>query len=450
MEIHKKGAIARLDGPNGEIATAFLINPKYALTVKHVFNNREEGSNYKLCFPQYSQDTKYDIEKVDYDDNKAYNNFANDIAILQLKDSIEHIAPLSIEFHETESIGEWLSYGFPYSKREDGEQYKGTINNYLPDNLNKKYDINLFCKEPTITDHRYQIQGASGSPICNNNSGNVFAIFTNEANAGIIGVASLKRSKTLIEKYVTIPQQTAPRTELQEAILEAAETTKYLIEGFPDEIQDYLLSVLDNLVEQLQENEEDLQYFLNVAVYPVEENTTLLDGLKEMLEIILLIKSKYQNLKFQKEDELANINVEAELYMSIIYALRRNDKMPRILLEMNKKIMQKSIGPQLLKLKQPIPPYPIIFANCTSSTKYNLCKNCGGKFEFKEIIKTFLKPENEGYYMGIEDNNLDSLSKVNVICSTCLRELQNEVASKEELVRKVEEKIYGKSIDSIS
>ncbi|QEL85892.1 ABC-three component system protein [Bacillus mycoides] len=441
MEINKE-AIARLDEDDGEKATAFLISPQHVLTAKHIFSSRDV-SGFKLCFPNLDKTKFYTLENIDFDKDIDTENLANDIAILTLIEPIYHIKPLILEFSSIKRNQEWESFGFPNSKRENGEFYEGTVDQILVNKSDQKFDLSLYCRKPQITDSRYEIEGVSGAPIISN--GKVVAVFSNESSAGGIGAATLQRSRDLFEKYIPIPEEELEESPLQKAIKEAASSAENLIDGFPDEVHDYLKEELSELQQQFLDNLDDVQWFLANSKYPTADKETLADGLEAIFEIVLLIKSAHDNIQLLKNDDFANIRVESsgKFNMSFVYAQRRQQKMPEILLDMYNQMIKKSAAEVLIELERPIPPYPVILDNCSSSKRYNLCSFCGQSFEFTEILKTFLEPEDEGLIKGIEVNNFELLSKAKVVCAECIREVQNQVETQEQLEKIVGEKIYG-------
>ena len=153
----------------------------------------------------------------------------------------------------------------------------------------------------------------------------------------------------------------------------------------------------------------------------------------------------YGNIQFLKEDDFANIRVKSEVdfNMSFVYAQKRNQAMPEILLEMHNQMINKSAAQIMIEIQKPIPPCPVIFDNCSGSNKHNLCKCCGQSFEFQGILKSFIESEDDGLFKGIEKNNFELLNKVKVICAECVRKVRNFVETKDDLERLVGEKIYG-------
>ena len=441
MEI-KKAAVARLDGQTGEIATAFLIAPEYVITAKHTFLNRDV-KNYTIRFPNVDPETPYSIVKIDFEEDIGTDNLANDIAILKLNVPINHIKPLALNFSFITGIEIWKSYGFPGSKRTFGEMFEGTIHDHLSENLSVNYDLSLYCKKPQIIDGRYGLEGASGAPIIHNDK--VVAVFSFLFPGSIVGAATLKRSRNFLEKYIPILDEESEETPLQKEIKSAISNTARFIEGFPDELQEFLSAELTELQQQFLDDLDDIKFFLKNSKYPIANEETLVGGIEATFEIILLIKSMYGNIQFLKEDDFANIRVKSEVdfNMSFVYAQKRNQAMPEILLEMHNQMINKSAAQIMIEIQKPIPPYPVIFDNCSGSNKHNLCKCCGQSFEFQGILKSFIESEDDGLFKGIEKNNFELLNKVKVICAECVRKVRNFVETKDDLERLVGEKIYG-------
>ncbi|OFD90553.1 hypothetical protein BWGOE13_55200 [Bacillus mycoides] len=438
-----KKAVARLDGSEGEIATAFLISENYMLTAKHTFISNPDKATYKICFPNYSIEKTYTIEEIYFDDDIDIENLANDIAIIKLNEPIVDIEPLNIEFSEIEVDERWISYGFPGANRPIGERFVGTINDILKERLEFKYDLNLNCEIPKVIDADYGIGGASGAPIICNNK--VVAVFSNESKGAIIGAASLKRSKRLIETYIDILKIHAVDSPLKKAIKQAVSTTASFIEGFPEEVHGFLKNELNELQEEFLTNIEEIKIFLENSKYPIAYEETLVNGIEETLEIILMIRSMYGNIHILVEDDFANLRVTSDenLHMSFVYALERNKAMPEILLKMHNQMVHKSAAQIMIKCGMPIPPYPIIFDNCSSSRKHNLCKVCGQSFRFEGILRSYIETEDDGLIKGIEGNNFALLNKVKIICGECVRKVRDDVENSDELKRMVVEKVYG-------
>ena len=413
-----KAAVARLNGVDGEMATAFLIDPEYVITAKHIFINKDV-TNYNLCFPNVDQNKTYSIVEIDFDEDIDTDNLANDIAILKLSVPINHIVPLALDFSFIRGTETWTSFGFPGTKRPVGEVYEGTIHDCLSENLSEKYDLSLYCKRPQIIDGRYGIEGASGAPIMQNER--VIAVLSNESAGAIVGAATLKRSRSLLEKYIST------------------------LVGFPDGLQEFLSAELADLHQQFLDNLDEFQLFLKNSKYPLANEETLIGGIDATLEIVLLIRSMYRNIQLLKDDDFANIRVKSHVdsNMIFVYAQERNQAMPEILLEMHNQMKNKSVAQIMIEFERPIPPNPVIFDNCSNSNKHNLCKNCGQPFKFEGILKSYIESEDDGLIKGIEINNFELLNKVKVICADCVRNVRNQVETREELERMVGEKIYG-------
>ncbi|MBK5503248.1 ABC-three component system protein [Bacillus sp. TH12] len=440
---HIKKAVARLDGNDGDIATAFLISEEYMLTARHTFISNPDKATYKICFPNYSSEKTYTIDEIYFEEDIDIENLANDIAIIKLNEPIGGIQPLIIEFSEIKVDEKWTSYGFPGANRSIGERFVGTINDILKKRPEVKYDLNLNCDIPKVIDAQYGIGGASGAPIICNNK--VVAIFSNDNTGAIIGAASLKRSRRLIETYVDISKTKIVDSPLEKAIKEAVSTTESFIEGFPEEVHDFLRNELNKLKEEFLANINEIKVFLENSKYPIAKEETLVNGIEETLEIILMVRSMYGNIHILVEDDFANLRVVSDenLHISFVYALERNKAMPEILLKMHNQMVHKSAAQIMIKCGMPIPPYPIIFDNCSSSRRHNLCKVCGQSFRFEGILRSYIETEDDALIKGIEENNFALLNKVKIICGECVRKVRDDVENSDELKRKVAEKVYG-------
>jgi len=440
MEVNK-AAVALLNGSDGEMATAFLIAPEYVITAKHIFVDKNV-TNYNLLFPNVDQSKNYSVVNIDYEEDMDVDNLANDIAILKLSEPINHIKPMVLDFSFIRGIETWESFGFPGSKRDVGEVYEGTIQDRLSESVSGKYDLSLYCNKPQIIDGRYGIEGTSGAPIIHNEK--VIAVFSNESAGSIVGAATLKRSRNLLEKYIPILEKESEESPLQKEIKKAVSNTARFIEGFPDELQESLSVELTELQQQFIDNLDDIQLFLKNSKYPTADEDTLFGGLEATFEIIFLIKIMYGNIQFLKDDDFANIRVKSDVdfNMSFVYAQERNQAMSEILLSMHNQMVNKSAAKLMIAHEIPIPPYPVIFDNCSSSNKHNLCKYCGQPFKFQGILKSYIESEDDRYIKGVEENNFKLLNKVKVICAECVRKVRNQAETRSELERMVGEKIY--------
>ncbi|EJS13518.1 hypothetical protein IKS_03597 [Bacillus cereus VDM062] len=442
---HIKKAIAQLDGDEGEIATAFLVSKEYLLTARHTFVLNRDETTYKICFQNDNPEKEYTIENIYFEDDIDLDNIANDIAILKLSEPINDISPLALDFSDIKIGQEWKAYGYPgtESKRINGEIFKGTINDIFSLCSNKKFDLNLHCEVPEIIDGRYGIKGASGSPIIRN--GAVVAVFSNESPGSIVGAATIRRSRELLEKYIDSIEKKGIESQLQKSIKDAVINTEKFILGFPDELHEFLRGELQELQQEFFDNMDHIDFFLKNSKYPLGTEETMENGIEATLEIILMIRSMYGNVQILIDDDFANLRVKAkeEYNMSLVYAQERNQVMPEILLKMHNQMLKKSVAQIIIQSGNPIPPNPIIFDNCSTSLRHNLCKSCGKPFKFEGILKTYIETEDDGLIKGIENNNFALLNKVKIVCGECVRKVRDQVENSEELKRMVGEKVYG-------
>lgn len=433
-----KKAVGRISGDTGEDGTAFLISQEYMLTSKHIFTSNEE-TRFKVCFPHNNSEKEYSIEKIFFEEDIDSTQPANDIAVIKLTNSISDIQPLEIALTELEIDAEWESYGFPGYKTY-GERFKGTINDIMSPHYTEKFDINLNCIAPNIVDFRYELEGASGSPILH--EGKVIAVFSNDGTGAIVGAASLNRSRNLLERYIPIPEY---ESKIQKAIKLAVIRTEGYISGFPDELQTYLFKELYEIRDFFLGNIDTIELFLSTSKYPLGDNKTLVEGIDSTLETILMIRSTYGNVHILLDDDFANLRVHAgsTLDMSYVYAQGRNQLMSEILLKMHNQMLTKSAAQIMIEFGKSIPPNPIIFANCSDSIKHNLCKKCGNHFNFEGILQNYIENEDDQLIKGIENNNFSLLNNVRVICAECVRRTRNQVDSIEELKELVGEIVHG-------
>lgn len=438
---HIKKAVARLEGNAGEIATAFLVTREYLLTSQHTFISNRDADTYKIVFP--SQEKEYTIDEIYFDTDIDVDNLVNDIALIKLNEPIDSISPLDLDFSDVRIDETWESYGFPGSQRSTGERFRGTVNDVFFERFDKKYDLNLNCEVPKIIDSNYGMAGASGSPIIRN--GKVVAVFSNEGSGAIIGASMLKRSRNLIEKQIGTSKIENLETPLQRSIKMAVSKTERFIEGFPDELHDFLRKELYELQDEFIANQDNINYFLKHSKYPLANEATMINGIEATLEIIIMLRSIYGNIHILIEDDFANLRVTSDrnFNFSFIFAQERNEIMPEILLKVHNQMMNKSAAQIIIETGKPIPPNPLIMDNCSSSARHNLCISCGNPFEFEGILQTYLETEDDGLIKGIEDNNFAMLNKARVVCGECVRKVRDHVVNEDELKRMVVEKVYG-------
>lgn len=435
-----KRAVAKLEGD--EKATAFLISEEYMLTSKHIFIPNNDFSTYTISFPNNNTEKVYTISDTYYEKDKSINELGNDIAIIKLNEPIYDIQPLELDFSEIKIDDDWQAYGFPGSKRPIGERFIGKVNDLLHNRFDKKFDVNLHCEVPQIIDSYYGVEGASGSPIIRD--GKVIAVFSNQSEGAILGAASIKRSEEFLKKYVTNLKKAGLKSIVQIEIEKAISNTERFIEGFPDELHELLKRELSELEREIIADLEKFNSFLESSKYPLAEKNTRFIGLDSTLEIILMVRCIYGNVHILIKDDFANLQVKTtkSLNMNFVYAQQRNQIMPEILLEMHNGMINKSAAQILIECDKPIPPYPMIFDNCSNSKRHNLCRSCGKQFEFEGILKKYIDTEDDGLIKGIESNNFSLLNKTKIICAECVRKVRDEAESGEDLQRMVVEKIY--------
>lgn len=433
-----KQSVAILKSDESVFGTAFLISNDLLLTSQHNFED-EEYSNFRIFFPQ-NDEKEYKISQIYFEKAKDLGIEPNDIAIIKVNEYIDGIQPLELDFSEISIEDEWQAYGFPIMKGDIGERFKGKINDLLPRGK-KKFDINLSCEFPNIIEYDYNITGASGSPIIRN--GKVVAVLSNSSTGGTIGASSIQSSKELFEQHIgslndrNIIRITEPNIE------RAIENAERFIEGFPEELHLMMQDALTELINEITTDFEVFKEFLEISKYPIANERNKYEGIEETLEILLLIRCIYNNVQILSKDDFSNLSIKTPkiINFSFIYAQKRNQIMPEILLELHTNLVKKSASQILIDNQLPIPPYPIIFDNCSKSKKHNLCESCGKEFEFKGILKKFISTEDDDFLKGIEDNNFASLNKTKVVCAECVRDVRDDVSTKDDLIRMVMKKI---------
>lgn len=463
MRAECKRAIAQLECESGSIGTAFLVDEKRAVTARHTID--EHLSSDKKIFLNFRNQGFYKpIEAKVIFPSEPYVGL--DIAILEINEEIPHIVPLKITSAKVEPHNDWEAYGFPNTRRDIGEIFTGIVKQTdIPNVEDGNYDLDLACHHPQIIDTKYETRGASGSPIFIKDK--VVGVLSDKVAGGSIGGVSILSCLDIFKKdigivlkddnsYETNSQnnaitissshtaQTATLTTLQLKITQAKETMIQLIKDFPIDSHSVLYQRLDEVVLGLNNlSPSEFDNYLKQYRFPYQINYDDDVGIEQLIEILTLIKCKFPETEFVYNDQTANLCIDnnQDNYNLLVYAVRRHTKMPEVLLEIVRNRLKTPSGKKAVQRGEVILPYPIIMDNCSGHKKVNLCKKCHAEFTFENIIKNYCTSDDDGYFSGIEKNNLGLLQEIKVLCANCLRDLHNEVDNLDDLLQGIEEMI---------
>lgn len=432
-----KKAIALISFKDKDVATAFLISENALITAKHAVVESEYGSNtdFEVRFPFADEPEQiYIVADIDYFNDETNNDV--DVAIFVLAEKEIGITPFEIGFLKCEENIDWESYGFPKENDDKGAYFSGNVNSVFPENRQALGDMNLYCEKLDINFTDYEVKQASGSPIIVD--GKAIALIYNHQRGKILGAASLYRAKELILKYITkeIPISKTP------VIIPYEEQFKLLEEKYSD-----IANVeIEGLKKYLQDNPQLFETFLSMSKYPVYEFDPVakMSGLYEILEILLFSYTVYGNLEFKEEEDMFirlqdTENMGAKNSMQLLYASIKSESIAEIVFTLHERIKTTVKAESWIKYGLPVPPHLLIIDNARKRTNRNMCKECGDveSVNFQGILKSFVDPEDDGMYKGIQKNNYESLKKVKVLCADCIRNLLDESNEEEQFEREM-------------
>ncbi|MBU5206333.1 ATP-binding protein [Bacillus safensis] len=180
----------------------FLISPIIAITALHVVDEALRcGEEIKVDFPILDSEEVIKA-KVIYPTSVEGTDLP-DIAVLELSRSLE-VSHLKLARVNVEQDIEWKSFGYPITKEEKGQFFKGTVALTRSDCISYQYDIDLFCVVPNLTDTKYSATGASGSPIMIGDY--VVGVLTDAMPGSTIGMVGIIHIQSLLaEQGVKLP-----------------------------------------------------------------------------------------------------------------------------------------------------------------------------------------------------------------------------------------------------
>ncbi|PEJ62409.1 hypothetical protein CN906_20635 [Bacillus toyonensis] len=178
----------------------FLISPHLAITALHVVKealNTEEKVEIEIEFPALKKETCLYGEIV-YPTTKGMGVLP-DLALLELSQPILEITPISLASMNLNEGDSWKAFGYPSTREEVGQLFKGTVAQGSVESTPYFYDIDLFCSDPQLTDLDYVPQGASGSPIIMGHY--VVGVLTDVMPGSTIGVVKLNYCEEILKDH---------------------------------------------------------------------------------------------------------------------------------------------------------------------------------------------------------------------------------------------------------
>lgn len=436
------GKIIYRNNLDSEYATAFLINPQIILTVKHALIEYWDGHQPIVMFPNSSNPTiEYEIEVLfprNPDDSMV------DFAVLKLRNEINDIPPLPLVGDKPALQEDWFSFGYPFSQDRDGVFLKGKVNNVLSINDEKDYDIQLSCSEPDITDTKFVSRGASGAPVFVQNG--VIGLLTDKFSGAIMGSISISSCVDILKielQKLNIPIEFKVILDpLYEEVNKAVQNLNDYFIGFPPCVSEKLSDAAKVIsVDLLNTPKNQIQEFLKSYQYPKSNCLPAELRIQELFEIMSLMKVKYSKTQLLYNESTANVELDNDRFLNLIYANKRHTKMPEIILDVARAASKSHSDRRRIALGDRVLPYPLILDNCSTHKKFNICKICKSEFSFENIIQDYCVPEEDNYFTGITKNNFGFLQETKVICANCVRKLDEQVEDIGELFTKLEELI---------
>jgi hypothetical protein len=201
-----------------KFGTAFLISPIHAITAYHVVSRFVEGFPVELEFSFLGEAGDKGARLLN---PREGDDTGIDLAILELDSALEGIESLQLTALELPFGHPWTAFGFPASKDTTGEIFIGDVSQFVVQHISK-YDLDLNCQKPVITDPEFKVRGASGSPIIVGNE--VVAVLSDKMPGGTLGAVSIKFARELLTEHnITFKDNTAmvvesPNYELKEML----------------------------------------------------------------------------------------------------------------------------------------------------------------------------------------------------------------------------------------
>ncbi|WP_127545552.1 ABC-three component system protein [Paenibacillus amylolyticus] len=428
-----------------ENGTGFLVNETTLITARHVIEDNLDPNELEPVFIMFEDNAE--IQATVIFPNEP--DVGADFAILSLPEGGAYSPTLPISIERLELNEKWEAFGFPFTQKDRGQPFHGTILQVFDEREECDFDLDLACEIPKITDPKFITRGASGSPIVVN--GGIVGVMKDKASGGgMIGATSINRCLPILRSlnisvnildigYGKIESSSANFVD-GETIFKSnydseKEIVMALIEDFPPETHSILMESLIRSIESIMKTDnEKLRAFFQSYRHPFEVLSNV-SGIEQLLEIVTILRCGYRDISFIHNDINANLSLDEneEIFAYLIFSTKRNAKMPELLLGLFRKKEATATGKRELRRGESMFPFPLILDNCSKSKKTNLCKRCQNEFSFEDILIDFTKVNEQGYFKGLEENNYKSLDGTKVLCGDCIRTLYNHVTNPEEL-----------------
>lgn len=193
MDSKFKKAIAHVSC-GGNFGTAFLISSIRAVTAYHVVERFIEGHDITLEFTFPYKKGNRIAQLI----NARNHNDERDLAILEFSEPIEEIEPLQLTAKQLIFGDPWIAIGYPTVKDSTSQIFVGDVAQFVVQHISK-YDLDLYCTKPTITDPKFKLGGASGSPIIVEDE--VVALISDKLPGGTLGAVSIKCVRDLLAMH---------------------------------------------------------------------------------------------------------------------------------------------------------------------------------------------------------------------------------------------------------
>jgi hypothetical protein len=166
-----------------------------------------------------------------------------------------------------------------------------------------------------------------------------------------------------------------------------------------------------------------------------QDQTT--QGIGELWRLLTLIQLAYPNWRHVDHSDYANIEIEEDDLIHLIYSVNQ-DTMPEIILDLAERNLRSRMRSFFKRLGFP---RRIILENANrelgADPKENLCQHCrdgGGRTALGRIVEDYGHVASQNVLLGVEINSIGD-DFVNLICSDCVRQVRACVELTEVLSR---------------
>jgi len=203
------------------------------------------------------------------------------------------------------------------------------------------------------------------------------------------------------------------------------------------EIRAKLIASMDDVLQKLNNMEESrVQLFLKLYRFANNRVPGGDPGLRELWELLALVNLVYPNWNFIDPDEwvhLSNLQLDTNRWVRMLYS-QNKETMPEVVIGFITRLYSSSFQPYMSSRE--LFPYRLLLENINSESLIkgnpeNLCEHCnnGRKADFSKILLQFAQDTKITIFEGLESNSLSGT--VSISCSSCLRQVRNEVSYEE-------------------